>query len=135
MYQLKSPWNALTRVGVAVVVLGVGFLAYRAYGWPGLALAAGALVMWVLLHMSRMLLMLRRTANRPVGLVENAVMFHAGLHRAMTLLQVLAIARSLGQRVSVEDEQPEIYQWRDIDGAVVRCTFEQGKLRAWELLR
>ncbi len=123
------------RVGVAVGVLGVGFLAFRAYGWPGLALAAGALVMWVLLHMSRMLLMLRRTANRPVGLVASAVMFHAGLHRAMTLLQVLAIARSLGERVSAEDEQPEIYQWRDIAGTVVRCTFEQGKLRAWELLR
>jgi hypothetical protein len=123
------------RVGVAVVVLGVGFLAFRAYGWPGLALAVGALVMWVLLHMSRMLLMLRRTANRPVGLVASAVMFHAGLHRAMTLLQVLAIARSLGERVSAEDEQPEIYQWRDIAGTVVRCTFEQGKLRAWELLR
>ena len=123
------------RVGVAVVVLGVGFLAFRAYGWPGLALAVGALVMWMLLHMSRMLLMLRRTANRPVGLVASAVMFHAGLHRAMTLLQVLAIARSLGERVSAEDEQPEIYQWRDIAGTVVRCTFEQGKLRAWELLR
>ena len=123
------------RVGVAVVVLGVGFLAFRAYGWPGLALAVGVLVMWVLLHMSRMLLMLRRTANRPVGLVASAVMFHAGLHRAMTLLQVLAIARSLGERVSAEDEQPEIYQWRDIAGTVVRCTFEQGKLRAWELLR
>jgi hypothetical protein len=123
------------RVGVAVVVLGVGFLAFRAYGWPGLALAVGALVMWVLLHMSRMLLMLRRTANRPVGLVASAVMFHAGLHRTMTLLQVLAIARSLGERVSAEDEQPEIYQWRDIAGTVVRCTFEQGKLRAWELLR
>ncbi len=132
---MKSPLNALMRVGAAVVVLGVGFLAYRAYGWPGLALAAGALVMWVLLHMSRMLLMLRRAANRPVGLVESAVMFHASLHRAMTLLQVLAIARSLGQRVSVEDEQPEIYQWRDVAGTVVRCTFKQGKLRAWKLLR
>jgi hypothetical protein len=108
-------YPAVTRL-VAVVGVGlVAVLAYRAYGWPGLALAGGGLVMWALMHMTRMLLILRRTANRPVGTVASAVMLHARLHRGMTLLQVLGLTRALGQRIGAQRGSP-----RSTNGAMAQ---------------
>ncbi len=126
-----------TRVVVLLVLAALAVMAYRAYGWPGLALGLGALVMWALMHMSRMLLVLRRTAQRPVGSVASAVMLHARLERGMALLQVLALTRALGQRVDGTDAGPdrEQYQWTDASEATVRCSFAHGKLVQWELLR
>ena len=36
--------------GVALVAA-----AYRAYGWPGVAIVSGGIVMWILLHFTRMM--------------------------------------------------------------------------------
>ena len=131
----RSPRQTLVRAGAALGVLALTFLAYRAYAWPGVAMAATGLVMWMLLHMTRMLLVLRRTAQRPVGTLHSAVMLHARLTSGMTLLQVLALTRSLGQRDGPADSQPEHYRWTDGGGAQVHCTFAHGKLVQWELLR
>ena len=122
----------------ALLALGVGALtlqAYRAYAWPGLGLALGAIVMWALLHMSRMLVVLRRTAQHPVGSVASAVMLHARLERGMALLQVLALTRALGQALGEPDSETMEYQWTDGSNASVRCRFVRGKLVHWELLR
>lgn len=127
--------QTLVRAGAALGVLALTFLAYRAYAWPGVAMAATGLVMWMLLHMTRLLLVLRRTAQRPVGTVASAVMLHVRLAPGMTLLQVLALTRSLGQREEAADSEPEHYRWMDGSGAQVRCTFAHGKLVQWELLR
>lgn len=121
--------------GAALVAVALAVLGYRSYGWGGVALAAGGLVMWVLLHMTRMLLVLRRTAGRPVGSVTSAVMLHARLQRGMTLLQVLALTRALGQCVSPPNGDPEVYQWTDGGNVRVRCMFARGALAQWELLR
>jgi hypothetical protein len=129
----RRPLFARTLALLALAALG--FLGYRAYGWAGLALAVGALVMWALLHMSRMLTVLRRTAQNPVGSVASAVMLHARLERGMPLLKVLALTRALGQLVSVPDHEPVQYQWTDASKATVRCNFAHGKLIEWELLR
>ena len=129
---------AVARALTALVVVGVGLLAYRAYAWPGVALAAGGAVMWVLLHMTRMMVVLKRTAQRPVGCVGSAVMMHARLERGQTLLQLLALAGSLGQRVDgshSNSAQREQYRWTDSSQATVLCTLEHGKLTHWELLR
>ena len=40
-WRMDSPAALLPRLGVGLAVVVVAFLAYRAYGWPGLALAAG----------------------------------------------------------------------------------------------
>jgi hypothetical protein len=64
------------KFGVPLGVVVLVALAYRSYGWAGVAMAAGALVMWVLLHFTRMLQVLKRAANRPVGSVASAVMLH-----------------------------------------------------------
>ena len=128
-------YPVLTRTVVLLVLAGIGVMAYRAYGWGGIALATGGLVMWVLMHMSRMLVVLRRTTQRPVGTVASAVMLHARLERGMALLQVLALTQALGQRVDSSDTDREAYQWTDTSGATVRCNFAHGKLLDWELQR
>jgi hypothetical protein len=123
------------RAVVVVILAGLGVMAHRAYGWPGIALGLGALVMWVLMHMSRMLMVLRRAAQHPVGSVASAVMLHARLQRGMALLHVLGLAQALGQRLDAPDTAHELYQWTDASQATVRCTFAHGKLVQWELLR
>ena len=125
----------MTRLWALLALAAMGFLGYRAYGWPGLALAGGALVMWALLHVSRMLVVLRRTAQNSIGCVASAVMLHARLEQGMPLLKVLALTRALGQMLSVPGNEPVQYQWTDASQAVVRCNFTHGKLVDWELLR
>jgi hypothetical protein len=125
----------LTRALAALAALAIGVLAYRAYGWQGLGLAVSALVMWGLLHMSRMLTVLRRTANNPIGSVASAVMLHSRLAVGMPLLQVLALTRALGQAVGEPDSEPMEYRWTDASQASVHCCFAHGKLLRWELTR
>jgi hypothetical protein len=116
--------------GVATVVL-----AYVYSGWPGVALVGGALVMWLLLHFNRMMQVLKRAANRPIGYVGSAVMLNAKLRAGVTLLHVVAMTRSLGELQSQSDTQPEIFSWTDGSQSVVRCEFWGGKLKSWTLER
>ena len=132
---LNSHGQWLSRLGIGLLLVVGGIFAHRAYGWPGLALAAGGVVMWALLHMTRMLKVLQRAADRPVGTVASAVMLNSRLWRGMTLLQVLADTRALGKRVGELEAANEQYQWADDACATVRCTFVKGKLAHWELIR
>ncbi len=116
--------------GVAVVVL-----AYRFYGWAGVAAAATAIVMWVLLHFTRMMQVLKRAANRPIGYVDSAVMLNAKLKPGMTLMHVIAMTRALGALQSPKDAQPEIFRWTDGSDSHVTCTFVGGKLTQHALVR
>jgi hypothetical protein len=119
------------RVGaVALLVMG-----YHSYGWPGVAGAAGALVMWMLLHFTRMLQVLRRAANRPKGHVDSSVMLNARLHPGVSLMQVVALTRSLGELHSAAGEQPEVFRWTDTGHSFVECEFRNGKLVTWRLDR
>lgn len=136
MFPLKGRYQVLLVRGVTLLALVVvGGIAYRAYGWAGLALAAACVCMWALLHMSRMLVVLRRTAQNPVGSVASAVMLQSRLQKGMSLLQVLALTRALGQMLDTAAQATEVYLWLDAGGDAVRCTFEQGKLVHWELQR
>jgi hypothetical protein len=132
---LNSHGQWVSRLGVGLLLVVGGILAHRAYGWPGLALAAGGVVMWALLHMTRMLKVLQRAADRPVGTVDSAVMVHSRLSPGLTLLQVLAHTRALGQQWGEPVAANEQYQWTDNTSATVRCTFVDGKLTQWELIR
>ena len=118
---------------IASVVLVVA--AYRAYGWGGVAIALGALVMWLLLHFTRMMQVLKRAADRPVGFVDSAVMLNAKLKPGVNLLHVVAMTRALGELVSPKDSQPELFRWTDASESFVTCEFRQGKLVTWELVR
>jgi hypothetical protein len=116
--------------GVAVVAL-----AFQKYGWPGVVAVSGAIVMWMLLHFTRMLTVLKRAANRPMGYVDSAVMLNAKLKKNVNLLHVMALTRSIGLLQTEKDAQPEIYRWTDNSQSHVTCSFVNGKLQSWELVR
>jgi hypothetical protein len=110
-------------------------VSYQKYGWPSVVAVSGAIVMWMLLHFTRMLTVLKRTANQPMGYVASAVMLNAKLRKNVNLLHVMALTRSLGLLQTEKDAQPEIYRWQDTGGSHVTCTFMNGKLQGWELYR
>lgn len=115
--------------GLAAAALATG---YASYGWPGVVLALGVVVFWLLLQFSRALRALRQASGRPVGQVPNAVMLHAKLRSGLKLAQVLALTRSLGQRVT---DTPETWAWRDDGGDEVQVELHDGRVTAWRLLR
>jgi hypothetical protein len=117
-------------LGVVLVVAG-----WRAYGWGGVAIAVTGLVMWMLLHFTRLTHVLKRAAERPVGFVGSAVMLNARLKPGVNLLHVIAMTQALGELVSVKDEQPEVYRWTDATGSHVTCEFSKGRLVKWALFR
>ena len=121
----------LVPVGGVILVAA----AYRAYGWGGVAVAMGGLVMWLLLHFTRMMQVLKRAADRPVGYVGSAVMLNAKLRPGVTLLHVVAMTKALGELISLKDEQPELFRWTDGTQSFVTCEFVGGKLVKWELVR
>jgi hypothetical protein len=123
------------RVLIPLAALAALVAGYWYYGWPGVALAGGALVMWQLLHFTRMLQVLKRAANRPIGHVDSAVMLHARLRPGVPLLHVVAMTRALGQLESPPDSQPERFRWTDASGSSVLCVFAGGKLQGWDLQR
>ena len=120
-------------VPIAVIVLTVG--AWRTMGWPGIALATGGVVMWVLLHFTRLMTILKKAANRPVGHVDSAVMLNAKLRKGATLMHVIAMTRSLGQQQGPQGKQAEVFTWTDAGQSCVTCTFVGGKLSEWQLQR
>ena len=121
----------LIPIGVIVFVAG----AWHQYKWPGVAVATGAVVMWILLHFTRMVTVLSRASNRPVGHVDSAVMLNVKLREGVNLMHVIAMTKSLGVRLSEENAQPEIFKWTDPGDSFVICTFKAGKLQSWDMTR
>lgn len=120
---------------VPVAALGLLVAGYLSYGPPGIAAVAGAGLMWLLLHYTRMIQVLRRAGRRPIGQVGSAVMLNARLRPGLPLLQVLALTRALGELRSPQGAQPEVYRWSDGSGSWVEAEFGQGRLRHWQLHR
>ena len=125
----------MSRVGVPVMGVVLVAFAYMQYGWGGVAITVGALVMWILLHFTRLLAVMRRAATRPIGYVASAVMLNAKLKTGMTLLHVVAMTRAFGQLMSEKDHQPEVFRWTDNGESHVTCEFLSGKLVKWEMVR
>lgn len=123
------------KIFVPLASVALVALAYRVYGGPGVAVAMGALVMWLLLHFTRMMQVLKRAANRPIGYVGSAVMLNAKLRPGVTLLHVVAMTKSLGELQSPKDTQPELFRWTDGTQSQVTCEFQGGKLKKWVLER
>jgi hypothetical protein len=121
----------LIPVGVVLFIAG----AWHQYQWQGVAVATGAVVMWILLHFTRMVTVLSRAANRPVGHVASAVMLNVKLQKGVNLMHVIAMTKSLGERLSEAQAQPEIFKWTDSGDSYVICTFQSGKLLSWEMTR
>ena len=118
---------------LAVIVFTIG--AWRQFGWPGIALAAGGVMMWILLHFTRLMHILKKASARPIGHTASAVMLNAKLKKGMALMHVIAMTRSLGALQTIKDEQPEVFTWTDAGQSTVSCTFLGGKLQSWVLSR
>ncbi len=108
------------------------FAAWRAYDWAGLAFAASAIVFWLLLQFNRAVRVMKNAAASPVGHVASAVMFHAGLVRGMTMLQIVTKTRSLGRKLEGSDDD---WRWSDDGGASAVLRFERGRLVRWQIER
>ena len=124
-------FRILVPIGVILFIAG----AWHQYQWQGVAIATGAVVMWILLHFTRMVTVLSRASNRPVGHVSSAVMLNVKLQKGVNLMHVIALTKSLGERLSEVNAQPEIYKWTDSGDSYVICTFKGGKLISWEMTR
>jgi hypothetical protein len=110
-------------------------MAWRAGGGAGLALLFSGLLLWFLLYYTRIMTIMKRAADRPIGYVGSAVMLNAKLKPRMPLLNVIALTRSLGERLSAEGAEPEVYRWRDPGDSHVTTEFEGGRLLRWQLQR
>ena len=121
-----------------LVPLGLATLfvvAWSSQGWMGIAMVGGGVMMWGLLHLTRMMAVLRRAANQPKGWVGSAVMLNARLKKGVNLLHIIALTRALGEHVSGQGEQPEVFRWTDPGGSSVTCQLVNGKLATWTLHR
>ena len=114
---------------------GLLYLSFRAFGWWGFSLASSGIIFWLLQHVTRLMKTMESAAERPVGSLDNAVMFHAKLHKSQRLLSVIGLARSLGQLQTGKGVQPEIFAWQDEAGDRVECSFQEGRLMHWDLQR
>ena len=125
----------MQKILIPLAIIGGAGIAYRTYGWPGVVAVACVLVFGILLHFSRMMQVLKRAANRPIGYVDSAVMLNAKIKPGATLLHVVAMTRSLGLLKSAKGAQPEVFEWKDGGQSTVTCTFVGGKLSHHELFR
>jgi hypothetical protein len=125
----------LLRIAIPLLIVGLLAFAWRQYGWPGVAAVGGGLVMWLLLHLTRLMTVMKRAADRPLGWVASAVMLNAKLRPGVNLVHLIALTRSLGERLSAEGEEPERFRWTDNGGSSVTVTLQGGKVQAWELHR
>lgn len=126
-----NPRKIFAFVGGAVLLAA----AWRAWGWQGVALAVGGIVMYLLLHFNRMMQTFKRASERPLGHVGSAVMLNAKLKPGVNLLHVIAMTKALGVQLSKPGEQPEVFRWTDGTNSHVTCEFVNGKLAKWELWR
>ena len=126
--------NSVLGWGLVVAAIAVGWVQY---GWQGVVLAVTVVVFWLLLQFSRALRVMKQAAAAPMGQVPSAVMFNTKLRSGMTMMQVLPLTRSLGQRIEspAANHQTESWRWMDEGGSYVTLTFVSGKLDHWHLQR
>ena len=100
------------RILTLVFAIALGAGAWRAGQWAGLALVGSALVLWFLLYYTRLLNVMKRAADRPIGYVDSAVMLNAKLKPRSNMLHVMALTRSMGERLTPDGTQPERFRCR-----------------------
>jgi hypothetical protein len=116
--------------GWALAALAVA-AGWAGWGLPGVVLAITVITFWLMLQFSRALRVMRMAAGRPVGHVDSAVMLNSKLAARMTMMQVIPLTRSLGERVGGDDT----WRWVDTGGDRLTLRFERGRLAHWSLER
>jgi len=114
---------------LAAIAVGIG---WNSWGWYGVVLAVTLIAFWLTLQFNRALRVMRAAASAPVGHVDSAVMLNAKLRRGMALWEVIALTRSLGQRIDAVDAR---FRWTDPGGASVTLQLSRGRASTWQLER
>jgi hypothetical protein len=120
-------------VGWALALAAL-FVGWQSYGWQGLVFSFTLIVFWLVLQFNRALRVMKNAASAPVGHVKSALMLNAKLQPRMTMLQIVAMTRSLGRKLHAEPST-ETWAWSDAGGATVTLVFRGGKLDSWALTR
>ena len=107
-------------------------LATMLYGLQGFLAALSLTVFWLLLQFSRAMRVMRRAAERPKGRVGSVVMLQSKLKKGTPMLNVVAHAGTLGDKV--EGGGDDVWAWAD-DGARLTLYFDNGTLSRWQLDR
>lgn len=118
-------------IGVALalaLLLAGGFF----FGWQGVLLALTGVVFWLLMQFTRLMRVMRTAKDAPIGHVDSAVMLNAKLKVGMRLVDVLPLAKSLGQKLS---DAPETFTWSDAGESRVEIVLVDGRITEWRLLR
>ena len=115
-----------------LLVGAIGAGSWLAYGWRGLAIGVSVIVFWMLMQFNRTVRVMQDAAQRPVGHVPSAVMFHAGLRPGLTMLKVVKDTGTLGIKVEGPGDD---WLWRDDGDVAVRLHFERGALASWRIER
>jgi hypothetical protein len=124
-----------SRIAVPLLCIALLYWGFRQFGWAGVAAVGGGLMMWLLLHFTRMMSVMKRATNRPIGYVDSAVMLNAKLRAGVPLIQVIALTRSLGLLRSPQGDPIEVYRWTDSGNSWVETEFSGGKLLRWTMHR
>lgn len=82
---------------VPIGTVGLTAWAWQTWGWMGIALVVTGGAMWLLLYFTRLVQIMKRASNRPIGFVDSAVMLNAKLKVGVNLMHVIAMTRALGQ--------------------------------------
>lgn len=123
------------RWGWVLAAVGIA-LGYARFGWQGAVLGITVVVFWLLLQFSRAMRVMRIAGQSPVGQVDNAVMLDARLKPGLRLIDILALTRSLGERVAMDEGvDTEQWRWTDSGGAQLVVTLRQGRCVAHEVRR
>ena len=121
--------NPMLGWALALAALAAGWFGY---GWPGIAMACTVIVFWLILQFNRAVRVMKNASETPVGHVVSVVMLNAKLKVGMPMIQVVALTRSLGKRLS---DSAETYLWTDAGGLELVVTFDNGRCRSWQLNR
>ena len=124
-----APMNGIVGWVLVVAAFAAG---WRAYGWPGLALAATVVVFCLLLQFSRAMRVMRVAGQAPVGTVPSAVMLQAKMRAGLRLMDIILLTRSLGEKLA---DAPETFRWRDPGGDTVEVELVGGRVRTWRFNR
>ncbi|THU01467.1 glycerate kinase [Lampropedia puyangensis] len=129
---MQSNVKTLVWLVAAVSVLMVG---YYNRGWAGFMLVLGAVVFFILLHLTRVMKILKVASGTPKGRISSAIMLNSKLKQGMTLLQVVQLTRAIGE-VQGDPNAPQVcHRWTDPGGAWVDAVFVNSKLQNWQFGR
>lgn len=119
-----NPWLG---AGLALLALVLGGLLL---GWQGVIFAMVGVVAWLVLQMRRLMQVMKLAGAAPPGSVASAAALASQLHTGMKLVDLVALAGSLGVK-----QAPETFAWRDTGGDAVEVVLRKGRLAEWRLVR